>query len=92
MRLVTSVRAVPVVLLCALAAARADAQVDQQRAASYFKEAADLCEREGGRLWGVSLCGPMVFGDAATQTFATSQPAPAGNRPPLIGIVNAPVQ
>jgi hypothetical protein len=32
-------------------------QVDQARAAQYFKEAAVLCEREGGRLWGVSLCG-----------------------------------
>jgi hypothetical protein len=33
----------------------ADAQVDQQRAQSYFKEAQALCERDGGRLWGVSI-------------------------------------
>ena len=33
-------------------------QVDQQRAEAYFKEAAAICERDGGRLWGVSLCGP----------------------------------
>ena len=32
------------------------AQVDQQRAQEYFKEAQALCERDGGRLWGVSLC------------------------------------
>ena len=68
------------------------AQVDQQRAQQYFKEAQTLCERDGGRLWGVSLCGPMVIADAATGTIATSQPAPAGDRPRAIGFVNAPVQ
>jgi len=50
------------------------AQVDQQRAQEYFKEAQTLCERDGGRLWGESICAPMVIGDARTQTFATRQP------------------
>ncbi len=68
------------------------AQVDQQRAQEYFKEAQALCERDGGRLWGVSICGPMVIADMRTQTFATSQPAPEGARPRLLGLVNAPVQ
>jgi len=68
------------------------AQVDQQRAAEYFKEVQALCERDGGRLWGVSLCGPMVIGDMRTQTFATSQPAPEAPRPRLVGLMNAPVQ
>ncbi len=31
----------------------AAAQVDQQRAQEYFKEALALCERDGGRLWSV---------------------------------------
>jgi len=70
----------------------AAAQVDQQRAEVYFKEAQTLCERDGGRLWGVSLCGPMVIADAATGTIATSEPAPAGDRPRVLGFVNAPVQ
>jgi len=68
------------------------AQVDQQRAQEYFKEAQALCERDGGRLWGVSICAPMVIADRRTQTFATSQPAPEGARPRVLGIVNAPVQ
>jgi hypothetical protein len=68
------------------------AQVDQQRAQEYFKEAQALCERDGGRLWGVSICAPMVIADMRTQTFATSQPAPEGARPQVLGIVNAPVQ
>jgi len=70
----------------------ATAQVDQARAEQYFKEARTLCERDGGRLWGISLCGPMVIADAATGTIATSQPAPPGERPRVIGFVNAPVQ
>ena len=70
----------------------AAAQVDQAIAHQYFKEAQTLCERDGGRLWGVSLCGPMVIADAATGTIATNQPAPAGDRPRALGIVNAPIQ
>jgi hypothetical protein len=69
----------------------AQAQVNQEQARGYFKEAAELCEREGGRLWGVSLCGPMVFADAATGTIATNQDAPAAPRPPALGFVNAPI-
>ena len=67
-------------------------QVDQVRAEQYFKEARTLCERDGGRLWGVSLCGPMVIADADTGTIATSQSAPVGDRPRELGFVNAPVQ
>jgi hypothetical protein len=70
----------------------AAAQVDQQRAQEYFKEAQALCERDGGRLWGVSICAPMVIGDARTQTFATSQPPPDAPRPKLIGLLNGPIQ
>ena len=40
-------------------AAAAVAQVDQALAQQYFKEAQALCERDGGRLWDVSLCAPM---------------------------------
>jgi hypothetical protein len=68
------------------------AQVDQQRAQQFFKEAQALCERDGGRLWGVSICAPMVIGDARTQTFATSQPPPDTPRPKLIGLLNGPIR
>jgi hypothetical protein len=70
----------------------AAAQVDDQRAQAYFSEVQALCDRDGGRLWGVSLCGPMVIGDLRTQTFTTSQPAPEAPRPRLVGLVNAPVE
>jgi hypothetical protein len=68
------------------------AQVDQDRAQEYFKDAQAVCERDGGRLWGVSICAPMVIGDLRTRTFATSQPPPPGDRPQMVGLVNAPIQ
>jgi hypothetical protein len=70
----------------------AAAQVDEQRAQEYFKAVEAVCEREGKRLWGMSMCGPMVVADLRTQTIATSHPAPEGPRPRLLGIVNAPLQ
>src|SRR5688572_32286497 len=70
----------------------AASQVDQQRAEAYFKEAATICQRDGGRLWGVSLCGPMVFADARTRTLATNQPRPTGELPRTLGFTNAPVE
>src|SRR5262245_39419121 len=74
--------------LCSVSPAAA--QVDPQRAAAYFKEAAAICQRDGGRLWGVSLCGPMVFADARTRTLATNQPRPAAEQP--LGFANAPIE
>ena len=68
------------------------AQVDQQRAQEYFKQARALCERDGGRLWGVSICAPMVIGDARTQTFATSEPPPDAPRPQIVGLLNGPIE
>ena len=72
-----------------LLSSSAAAQIDQQLAAQYFTEAAALCERDGGRLWGISLCGPIVIGDPATKTIATNQPPPDTNVPASVGFVNA---
>src|SRR5215475_5348799 len=73
------------------AAATADAQVQPQLAQRYFEEATKFCERDAGRLWGVSLCGPMVIVDQATGTRATSQPEPEGPPPRLPGFADGPV-
>ena len=67
-------------------------KVDPQLAAAWFAEARTLCEREGGRLWGVSLCGPMVIADAASGTLATSQPAPDAERPRALGFANTALE
>jgi hypothetical protein len=84
-----------VTLLCCMMTALAlpaAAQVDQQQAQEFFKEAQTICQRDAGRLWGMPICAPMVIGDARTRTFATSQPAPEAPPPRLIGIVNGPVR
>ncbi len=73
------------------AATAADAQVDPQLAKRYFDEATKLCERDAGRLWGVSLCGPMVIFDPATETRATSQPEPEGPAPRFTSFADGPV-
>lgn len=79
-------------LLVSCAAPRANAQVDPQLAQRYFQEATTLCKRDGGRLWGVSLCGPMVIYDPATGTRATSQPEPEGPTPRFPGFADGPVE
>ena len=65
------------------------AQIDQQRAAEAFNQAKTLCEREGGKLWKISLCGPIVIADPATKTIATNQPAPEAPRPAALGFTNS---
>jgi hypothetical protein len=70
---------------------RAETQVDPQLAQRYFQEVTELCERDGGRLWGVSLCGPMVIFDQTTGTRATSQPEPEGPPPRFGGQADGPV-
>jgi hypothetical protein len=79
------------VLLLLGAATVAGAQVEPRLARRYFEEATKLCERDAGRLWGVSLCGPMVIVDEATGTRATSQPEPAGPPPRFPGFADGPV-
>lgn len=70
----------PLLALLGVATA-AYAQVQPQLAQRYFEEVTKLCERDGGRLWGVSLCGPLVIFDPRTGTLATSQPEPSGRCP-----------
>jgi hypothetical protein len=72
-------------------ATAANAQVRPEVAQRYFEEATKLCERDAGRLWGVSLCGPMVIVDQATGTRATSQPEPEGQPPRFSGFADGPV-
>src|SRR5262245_14899438 len=69
----------------------AEGQVQPQIAQRYFQEVTKLCERDAGRLWGVSLCGPMVIADPATRTRATSQPEPEGPVPRFSGFADGPV-
>src|SRR5687768_14863576 len=80
-----------VVLLVLGSATAAEAQVQPELARRYFEEATKLCERDAGRLWGMSLCGPLVIVDQSTGTRATSQPEPEGQPPRFPGLVDGPV-
>jgi hypothetical protein len=91
MRLPSYVTALMVAAAISIAAP-AFAQVDQQRAREYFEEARAICERDAGRLWGASICAPMLIGDARTRTIATSLPPPDAPRPPLVGLVDGPIE
>jgi len=80
-----------ILLLLLTSSVAAEAQVQPELAKRYFEEATRLCERDAGRLWGVSLCGPMVIVDPATGTRATSQPEPGGPLPRFSGSADGPV-
>lgn len=71
-----------VFLLFVLASGSVAAQehwsIPLQMAKQYFREADDLCKADDGRLWGVSLCGPMLFVDPETRTIVANQADSAG--------------
>jgi hypothetical protein len=48
--------------------------IDAGLARRYFDEALAACGRDGGRLWGESLCGPMMFADPSTHAVVASAP------------------
>lgn len=52
--------------------------IDHSLASRYFAEAKWLAEDEGGRLWGVSLYGPMLFVDPRTRTVVANEPDKEG--------------
>jgi hypothetical protein len=52
--------------------------IDSIIARRYFQEAAALTARDGGRLWGRSLAGPLLFADRASRTLLTEVPDAEG--------------
>ena len=47
--------------------------IDITLAYQYFQEAQALCKRDDGKLWGISLCAPMLFIDPQTRTVVANQ-------------------
>jgi hypothetical protein len=45
------------------ASAQAPALISVDRASPIFRQAREICQRDGGRLWGRSLCGPIMLVD-----------------------------
>jgi len=53
--------------------------IDLALAHRYFQEAHAVCSRDGGKLWGISLCGPMLFADPSTHMVVANQSDLEGN-------------
>ncbi len=49
-----------------------------ETARAYLAEARTLCTADGGDLWGVSLCGPMMFVDPQSRAIVANQQDPQG--------------
>ena len=47
--------------------------IDTALASQYFREAQAICSADNGKLWGVSLCGPMLFVHPNTRTVIANQ-------------------
>lgn len=85
----------------ALAAEPAGPVIPLQAAAAAFHAHHVLCERDGGKLWGISLCGPMMFVDPATRQAVLNDPAPGAVKdgslyritlPATVGLANTAVE
>jgi hypothetical protein len=51
---------------------------DAELAAQHFREFAQLCERDGGAFWGVTLAGPMMFVEPQSRRIFANQADPEG--------------
>ena len=51
-----------------------------------FEEAQEVCEKDGGRLWRISLCGPILFADPKTRAVIASQADREGLLMPQVGV------
>lgn len=47
--------------------------IDPALAAAAFEEVEDVCTRDGGALWGTSLCGPVLFVDPGSRAVAANR-------------------
>src|SRR2546421_5560106 len=52
--------------------------IDLALARGHFQEAQTVCARDAGRLWGLTLCGPMLFIEPETRTVVANQPDAKG--------------
>jgi hypothetical protein len=64
---------------------------DRLRAEKYLAEAAALCAKDRGTLWGISLCGPIAIVDPVAHSIAANEPLPAEKQPAAFGFSNSAV-
>ena len=73
---------VPALLLAALSlmGATAPPPIPAAAASHVFARAHALCSADGGRLWGVSLCGPLMLADPQTHAAIANVPVSGAKR------------
>ncbi len=49
------------------------AGIDRELASRHFQEASSMCAQEGGHLWNLNLCGPILFVDPRTREIAANE-------------------
>jgi len=59
-------------------AGTSEVEIDLVQAQSFFQEARFLCENDGGKLWGQSLCVPIAFIHPKTREMVTNHIDPEG--------------
>ena len=79
-----------VLVLCLVCGRFAIAQTSQpiplEAAQKDFLEAKALCDADGGKLWGISLCGPIMFVDRESRFIVANQPDAQGVLTPHSGV------
>ena len=50
-----------------------EAALTPQTAGQCFEEAKQVCEKDAGQLWGITLCGPILFADPKTRVVIANQ-------------------
>lgn len=54
--------------------AQTTSAISAEAAKSYFEEAESMCQADHGLLWGISLCGPMMFVDPLSRSVVANHP------------------
>jgi hypothetical protein len=62
-----------------------------QNASALFAEAQVICQRDGGKLWNHSLCGPILLVDPDNNLMIASQADPGGVLKPMGGLFGGPI-
>ncbi len=63
-----------------------DGALTPEIARQCFEEGRQLCEKDAGRLWGVSLCGPILLADPKTRAVVASEADHEGRLTPQDGV------
>lgn len=61
------------IAVCANSPAAQTVSIDTALAHGYFQEAENICRADGGKLWGVSLCAPILFIDPKTRSVVANE-------------------